>query len=110
MKGITMRKVLFGILLAVLLAFVATAHGRNYSGWRWIRPFDPTWLRQGASDGKYLTGNNGAHAVAIREYSSGAHRLSIAAALLEWPTSWIQTYEFADIWDATGNTAMSSLL
>jgi hypothetical protein len=105
LKGTTMRKVLFGIHLAVLLAFVATAHARNYSGWRWIRPFEPVWQKQGASDGLYLTGNNGAHAVAMHEYNSGDHRLMVAAALLDWPTSWVQVYEYEDIWAEAGQTA-----
>ncbi|MBM3332705.1 exo-alpha-sialidase [candidate division WOR-3 bacterium] len=41
----------------------------------------------------------------MREYNSGDHRLSIVAALREWATSWVQVYEFQDIWDGTGQTA-----
>ncbi len=97
-----MKKVLFGILPAMLLVLVATSDARNYAAWRWIRPFDPVWPRAGASDGKYLTGNNGAHSVAMHEYNSGDHRLMIAATLNEQTPALVQVYEYEDIWDAAG--------
>jgi len=99
-----MRRVLFRILPAVFLALAANAHATNYSGWHWYRPFDPVWLNEAPTDGKYLTTNNGAHSVAMHNYNDGAHkhRLLVAANLVEQASYNNRVYEFLDIWDAQG--------
>lgn len=90
MRSVKMRTVLATAFFATAIGVYAT----EYSGWQWQKVEGPAWVSQGSDQGKYLTRNQGAHAVAVHEYENGLHRLVVTATLEDTPKYRIRAYEF----------------
>lgn len=84
-------------LLLVLFAPLAA------KTWLWYK--DLAWPTYGSSNqGKYLTGNNGAHAVAVQPYLDGAvwrHWVTIAGAISDTSDGRIRCMEYSDLFPSS---------
>ena len=83
------------IRVAIVLGVLVSTTPAKY----WIWYPGAKWLTTDASEGKYLTSNNGARAVAIKDYSENGtwkHWVTVVASLQDQTTTRIRGLELSD--------------
>lgn len=90
-----------------LAAALQQGAGQTYrTSWWWRCDHTPAWSGTQALNGKYLTTNNGAHAVAVRGYDDDGwkYRVIVGVALEDTSTQHIRTLEYDDLSAAAHRT------